>query len=384
MRILLIVPWDHTIGGVASVVGHLARYLKSHGHEVLFLHPGGKNFLSEKTTRWGFRGVDLALRGTYYANHPVRSVLTFLVFFPIVMSQLIRLIRRYRIQIVNIHFPKDCFMYFALCRWLLPIKLVSSVHGNDLFPDGWRLPRYPWGLRFLLFSSDAIVAPSKSFAQDTLTVFPGLENRTHFIHNGVDIKELSHQDKKDNPARQGKYVLCIATLNRKKALEVLIEAFALLKNDERSIKLVLVGDGPLRGRLEELSSRLELRDRVSFLGEKGRAEVVNLLHGCELLVLPSRAEPFGIVILEAMASRRPVVASAVGGILEIIEDGISGILVEPDNPAALAQAILAILRDDALQRAIVSNAHERVLQFFRSEHSGALYDSLFADLLTRA
>jgi glycosyltransferase involved in cell wall biosynthesis len=380
MKILLVVPWDQAVGGVASVVGHLGRHLQGGGHEVVFLNPGQANFLHKKKTKWGFTGFDLALRSPYHPNRPVRNLLAFLGFFPLVMFQLLRLIRKYRINIINIHYPSDCFIYFAVCRWLLPIKLVISVHGSDLFPSGRRLHAYPRAFRLLLKSSDAIVAPSRAFAKDFISLFPGLARRVHSIHNGVDIEELGRRNGKGIHGSPERYLLCVAANNEKKALDVLIRAFALLAADERSLNLILVGDGPLRARHEALTARLNLGARVLFFGEKGRAEVVSLLQGCELLVLPSRAEPFGIVIPEAMACRKPVVASAVGGIPEIIADGSHGVLVEPDNPYALAQAISDLLKDPALQKTIADRGYRRVLECFRFEHTGAKYEQLFLEL----
>jgi len=240
--------------------------------------------------------------------------------------------------------------------------------------------RYSSALRFLLSSAHAIVAPSQAFLADCLTRFPHLAPKATFIYNGVDIRELT-SDNGEGLMPDGRYLLCIAASNEKKALDVLLRAFTLVKDADEAIRLVLVGDGPLRRQHEELARALALDGRVEFLGWKGRSEVARLLRGCELFVLPSRSEPFGIAIIEAMACRKPVVASAVGGIPEIIEDGQNGILVEPDNPPALANTVLALLRDHARLRSIADNGHARVLDRFRYEHMGAAYERMFSALL---
>jgi glycosyltransferase involved in cell wall biosynthesis len=100
-----------------------------------------------------------------------------------------------------------------------------------------------------------------------------------------------------------------------------------------------------------------------------------------LLVLPSREEAFGIVILEAMAARRAVVATAVGGIPEIIEHEISGILVDPENPGALREGLLRVLTDSALKKNLAENGHSRVKERFSFDHTGAAYLRAFAALL---
>jgi starch synthase len=234
-----------------------------------------------------------------------------------------------------------------------------------------------------LYCADAVTAPSRAFLSDVLALFPSIQERGSFIHNGIDLHELNLPPRKKADSDHQRYLLSIAAFNRKKALDVLLIAFGSVKDVDTSLRLVVVGDGPLRTDLEHLAERLTIRDRIAFVGLKGRAEIAKLLHGCEVFVLPSRSEPFGIVILEAMACGKPVVASAVGGIPEIIEDGITGILVEPDNPIALAKALRALLTDSSLQRSICKKAHERAVSRFQWKHTGAGYLRLFHGLLSQ-
>jgi glycosyltransferase involved in cell wall biosynthesis len=223
-----------------------------------------------------------------------------------------------------------------------------------------------------------VVAPSKAFLRECLAVFPKIEKKAMVIHNGVNIAELAA------PVEAGErapYVLCIAAHNEKKALDVLLTAFAEVGDAHPGVRLVLVGDGPLRPQHEAQARALALDERVEFLGERGRAEVAQLLHGCSIFVLPSRSEPFGMVVTEALACRKAVVASAVGGIPEIIEDGRSGVLVEPDDPGALARALTRMLNDHALRERLAAAGYERVLERFACERMGAEYERLYATLL---
>jgi glycosyltransferase involved in cell wall biosynthesis len=169
--------------------------------------------------------------------------------------------------------------------------------------------------------------------------------------------------------------------NDKKGLDVLIRAFAAIANVHPNLDLFLVGNGPLRNKLEGLARSLALGTRIQFLGEQGRAEVAKLLHGCEVFVLPSRSEPFGIAILEALACGKPVVATTAGGIPEIIENRKNGLLVEPDDPNALAEALMTVIKDPALRLAIASNGYATVRKRFPSENTGSAYEAIFADLL---
>jgi glycosyltransferase involved in cell wall biosynthesis len=149
---------------------------------------------------------------------------------------------------------------------------------------------------------------------------------------------------------------------------------------DRSLRLVLAGDGPLRGELEALAASLGVAAQTTFLGFQGASEIVRLLHGCETMVLPSRMESFGIVLIEAMACKTPVVACAVGGIPEIIEHEVSGILVEPENPRALTAGLRRVLTDGDLRRTIAENGYTRVMQRFCSSHNGEAYVRAFVSI----
>jgi L-malate glycosyltransferase len=381
MRILIVISEDQECGGVSSVVDNLARYLQLRGHEVIFLNSGKTTFLKTKRTKRGFTGFELNLQMPFGTRHPFISIALFLIRFPIALYQLIRLIRKHKIQIVNIHYPAECFVYFALCRRILPIGLITSVHGAELFPDGRPSAEYSRSIKLLLNGSDRVIAPSRSFQQDVSNLFPLLKKKTIAIHNSIDLAQFNGISPHTSKDHQDPYILCIAMHNEKKALDVLIRAFALIQDKERSLKLVLVGDGPLRSQLEDLAVSLKIWDKVEFLGFQGPAQVRNLLHGCELFVLPSRSEPFGIAIIEAMACKKAVIATDVGGIPEIIESGKNGVLVKPNNPCALADAIVTLLCDKALRLKISSQGYVTVRQQFRSEKTGSAYESVFSNIV---
>jgi glycosyltransferase involved in cell wall biosynthesis len=383
MNVLLVVPWDQEFGGVACVVGNLAKYLTNNGHNVMFLHPGPENILQRKVTKWGFPGFEINLREPFHARRPVRSVLAFCCFLPFTLFRLLALLKTSKIQIVNIHYPGDSFIYFALLRLIPGFKLVVSVHGADFYPNGRPRLKDSWPLRFLLSMADFIVAPSRAFLLDFLKLSPRLDKKATAIHNGIDPGELcrppaTHQANRNN------YILCIAHQNEKKNLELLLRAFACLKDVDPALNLALVGDGPLRSKLEELARSLNLGDRINFLGWKSRTEVAELLWGCTVFVLPSKSEPFGIVIIEAMACRKPVVASRVGGIPEIIENGENGIMVDPHDPSGLARAIEILLKNPDLRESLGAKGHRTVQQRFTHEAMGRQYHSLFTRLLDAA
>jgi glycosyltransferase involved in cell wall biosynthesis len=383
LSILLVVPWDQESGGVASVIGNLARHLEGHGHRVLFLHPGVSELVRYKKTKWGFQGVELNLRTPLVRDHALRSACAFLLTFPFTLLQLLWLLRVHGIRVVNIHFPGPCFVYFAFCRWLLPIRLVLSIHGTDVLPWDAAGSRPSRALGLLLRAADLIVGPSRAFLRKCSGVLASFPARRIAIHNGVDLAELELPASPRPDTTQARFILSIASHDEWKGLDVLLQAMALLRAEGETVRLVLAGDGPLRSELEHLAAALGLQRQVQFIGYQSRRYVARLLNECTLFVLPSRSEPFGIVIIEALACGKPVVATAVDAIPEIINDGTDGILVEPENAGALAAAIRRLLGDAALRERLGQAGRLRVKDAFRWQGTGERYVHAYEELLER-
>ncbi len=378
MNILLAVPWDQEYGGVASVVGNVGRQLQHKGHTVVFFHPGDDDRLRERITAWKFPGYRLNLRPPYDSNAPLKSRAAFWIYLVPTLLQLGRLVRLHRVDLVNIHYPSEQFVYFALLRFMMRFQLVLSIHGADLFEDGRPRRRYGRTIRLLLNSADLLITPSQSTLNDVVAIVPSLARRARFIHNAVDLGEF--QPAQRTPPSDNPYVLCVANHNAKKAIDVLLRAFAELGPADGRVELWLVGDGPLRGELEHLARELGLDGRVRFLGARGRDDIRRYMRGCLLFVLPSRAEPFGIVILEALASRKPVVATKAGGIPEIIQDGVTGVLVAPDDPTSLCNAMRGLLRDQAFRERLAEAGYQRVTRHFQWAAAGERYEATFKAL----
>jgi glycosyltransferase involved in cell wall biosynthesis len=365
------------------VVGNLAICLSRRGHEVLFLNSGNSHRVKSKTTQWGFKGFELNLCLPTGERSWVVSAVLFAVRFPIGLFKLIWLIKKHGIEIVNIHYPTESFFYFAFCRKLLSIKLVTSVHGADMLPDGKVKSHYPWSIRLLLNASDRIVAPSNAYREDVAKIFPHLRKKIVEIHNGVDLTEFECSEGSHPCAEGSRYLLCVAMHNEKKGIDVLIQGFARIQKTQPLLRLVLAGDGPLRAQFENLASSLGIAQRVDFLGHQNRCQVVDLLRGCEIFVLASRSEPFGIVLLEAMACQKPIISTRVGGIPEIIKHKENGILIPPDNPAALAEALTVLLDDPLLRSTIANQGFKTVHQRFSTQSTALGYETTFTEVQGR-
>ncbi|MDT7041567.1 glycosyltransferase family 4 protein [Candidatus Nitronereus thalassa] len=381
MNVLIVAPWDQEFGGVVSVVRNLATEIQKSGHNLLCFHPGKEIWFKPQTTKLGFFGYRGSLGGNVGNENFILRKLILIFLFPIRLFQLIKIIKDHDVNIINIHYPVSGFFYFAICRWLLPLRLVVSAHGADLFPKGERRRTYPLGLKIILKAADLVVTPSQAFKNDVVKLFPFLQEKTRFIHNGLCSLELLNFEVSQGAKHAVAYVLCIAAHNQKKGLDVLIRAWKDITDAVDPIKLFLVGEGPLSEQLKDLVVSLGLQDQVIFLGSKGRKDVAQLLHGCQAFVLPSRSEPFGIVIIEAMACKKAVVATNVGGVPEIIENGHNGVLVEPDNSFELGRALLSVLENPELRNTISQNGYASVMERFLSKNTGMKYETYFKELI---
>jgi len=170
-------------------------------------------------------------------------------------------------------------------------------------------------------------------------------------------------------APAGGYLLVVGRLRIRKGVDVLLAAMPDLLRRQPAARLLIAGDGEHRASLERAAAALGLGEAVSFLGRAGAARVRLLLRGAAALVVPSIYEGMPLVVLEAMAAAVPVVASRVSGIPEVVEDGSTGWLVPPEEPARLAAALAAALADPAEARRRGAAGRERLRQRFRPEHA---------------
>jgi glycosyltransferase involved in cell wall biosynthesis len=386
VTVLIVTPWDTTEGGVPRVVGNLAIQLERRGHRAVFLHPGESDRLGKGATTWGFPGYTLNFRSPFRppdeseegTDRPVKALASFTCYLPWTLWQLWRLLRAERVDVVNIHYPSEYYACFAFLKPVCGFRLVLSVHGADVFPHGRPRARYSWLIRRLVAAADAVILPSARWLEQFVTVFPSARGRGHMIRNGVDLDAFAPgADGLPVTHSSAGYVLCVAMLNRGKGIDVLLKAFQAVSGGHPGLELWLAGDGPHRAEFERLAADLRITPRTRFLGLRPAGEVGRLLQGCRAFVLPSRTESFGIAILEALASRKPVVATRVGGIPEIVRDGSTGLLVDPDDPVALAKAMEAVLDDPALAARLATNGYEEARAHFGWDVTASSYEALF-------
>lgn len=206
------------------------------------------------------------------------------------------------------------------------------------------------------------------------------------IHNGVDVAAFQAAPR-PSPLRTAwggasglRLVGNVSRLVPFKGQRYFLRAAALLAMQHKEVRFIVVGDGPLRGELEEEARRLGLGARLHFAGH--REDIPNVMAALDVFVLSSLEEHFGRVLIEAMAAETPVVATAAGGVPEIIEDGRSGILVPPGDADALADAISRLLCDEALRRSVAEAGARRVASHFSIQQHAERVERLYARLLS--
>lgn len=234
----------------------------------------------------------------------------------------------------------------------------------------------------------AITCCSDAVRQFVLAHLDGDESKLLTIHNGIDLEAFRSPhvaSRSELSLREGGLV--VGTVSRldepKKGLTVLLHALADLAGRDGlpPWQCLLVGDGPARERLETLAAQLGLSERVVFAGV--RHDVASVLAAMDLFVCPSLYEGFGIAIVEAMAAGRPVVASAVGGIPEIVVNQDTGLLVPPGNAAALADAMAALLTRPDRAQAMGLRGRERAREKFSIETAVLRHQQLYETLSLR-
>ena len=186
----------------------------------------------------------------------------------------------------------------------------------------------------------------------------------------------------DTPAKDRHMLVCVGRLDPVKGQDILIRALALLKDELHHVRIELIGHGRMETEYRELAATLGLKDDVIFRGSVSHDEVLRSMRASTITLVPSRSEAFGLVNIESMAVGTPVIASAVGGIPEIVRDGIDGFLVLPEDPQAFADKIKFLLENDDICEEMGRNARQRFLDVFEQEKNIERQAEWFEQLVT--
>ena len=345
LRVLVLTPdFPPARGGIQTLVHRVVRF--SQGLSVLVMthdHPQAAEFDREQSCRvvrvpgpGGFRPAQTGLLN-------LRSLCE---------------ARRFRPHVIlSAHIVMSPAA--AALRRVLGVPVVQYVYAKEIGAK-------PALARFSLANADRIITISR-YAAELATAAGGAPERMVMVTPGVDIPE---PDGSRERAEQSTLLTIARLEDRYKGHDVLLRALPLIRARVPDVRWVVVGDGPLRPGLERMASGLRITDRVRFLGSATDADRDAWLRSAHVLAMPSRlpagrfaGEGFGIVYLEANAHGLPVVAGNVAGALDAVEDGHTGLLVDPADHVAVAEAVSELLLDRPLALKLGEQGRERAQAF---------------------
>jgi glycosyltransferase involved in cell wall biosynthesis len=360
VKILLVTPMMSS-GGAETVVYDVASGLAGKGHSVAVASSGGR--LAD----------DLMVRGITVHEFPAlagKRPMQVLGAIP----ALARLLRSERYDAVNAHaFLTAVEVWCARLISRAPVPLVFTLHLQE------RKGLYPVMAKTLRFIAARVITVCRS--TKVRLADSGLPaEMVEVLYNGVDVANFPLRE--PNPPGRPLRVGVVARLVERKGHRFLLEAMARLGDDGDcpEFSLDVVGDGPAGDELRQLTARLGLSDRVNFLGDTG--EIPSILAQMDIFVLPSTYEAFPVSLLEAMSTGVAVLATDVDGVPELIEDGVTGVLVPPRDVERLAAALKGLLLDDNKRERLAQAGASHVRNGFTLEYMVGGYEDFFLSLAT--
>jgi L-malate glycosyltransferase len=322
-----------TIGGAELVLHALASALTGQGHRVTVLAP----FV---------RGANNHVEAPYRLRRYQRPSSKRFGVHQLLLYLLHEYWRR-PFDVLHCHGAYPPAYVGATFKRLLKTPMVTRPHGSDILPGEFirANARLAGRLRRSLAATDLSIAQS-AFLKGELLSLGVPEGKIRLIPNGVHVADF--QSCRSAPPLPYPFILAMGSFSHKKGFDVLLRAFASVATADPSIHLVLAGAGKELTAYTALVDEYGIASRVHFAGVVEGAVKIRLYQHCRFFVCPSRREPFATVNLEALAAGKALVATAVGGNLEVVTEGGNGFLVPPDDPETLGTRMLTLLRDPAL------------------------------------
>jgi len=353
MKIAMVGQFPPHIGGVGVHIHSLAKELVKKQDEVFVITYPHKNIKDiDGIHVFGTFGVNIAgLRSLFFA------------FFGTI--QLIRIIRKYNIDIIHGHYLFPSGLVAVLAGIFTKKKVYVTSHGSDMFCLYSKHKFIRPLLKFVLNRADAVLVVSEAIKKEVLNLnIRNMKNKIKINWNTVDIEKFQPNDnndfKNELKIKNKPIILFVGNIIKRKNVATLIDAKKLVKED---CTLVIVGNGPL---LNSLKSKVEDEKINDVLFTGAREDIEEIIPSSDVLILPSYSESFGLVLIEALACGKPVIGSNVGGIKEIITEDV-GLLVEPTSAEKLANAIDLILSNNEIKEKFQSNARKRAIDFSKIE-----------------
>lgn len=382
-----------------AFVYELSTRLKQKGYEMVVLaphHGGSAKFeiwdgmkIYRYPYFWPYKYQKLAYDGGIISNLEkswlARVQLPIFLIAGLISS--IRIVRRENINLIHSHWIVPCGVYGAVCRLLYNVKHVTTAHAGDVFTI--KDSALKFFVSIAMRRAERITANSQYTWTILTSIDAHISKKTLIIPMGVDTARFKPNNfidlKKEHDAEF--IILSIGRLVKKKGIDNLIKAMALITEIFPSAVLLIGGSGPERQYLEELVRELKLENNVRFLGFIPSTDLSKFFPSADIFVLPSietkkgDTEGLGVVLLEAMACKTAVIGSNIGGITDIIIDGVNGSLSNPGDPEDLAEKIIKLLRDEDLREQFSTEGKRTVDENFSwdvvIEKFSRLYEKLY-------
>jgi N-acetyl-alpha-D-glucosaminyl L-malate synthase BshA len=294
-------------------------------------------------------------------------------------TKIVEVARHHQLDLIHVHYAVPNAVSAVLAREILApqeIKVVTTLHGTDITLIG-NDPNYLETTRFGIMRSDRVTAVSDALRRATKEQL-AIPNEIHVVPNFVDPARYErarlHPGARRWARGDERIVVHISNFRPVKRVLDVVDVFERVRR-ELPARLLLVGDGPERSRVEQRCRDCDICDDITFVGNLARVE--EILTGADLFVLPSETESFGLAALEAMACGVPVIATDVGGLPEVVRDGIDGLLFAVGDVDAMAAGAVSVLRDRKRWEAMCESARSRALRDFAQDAVVARYREIY-------
>ncbi len=346
-----------TYGGSGVVATELGLALAAKGHQIHFITYKRPVRLTHYQENVFFHEVNTE-EYPLFDYTPYDTTLT---------SKLVDVVKYEKLDLLHVHYaiPHATVAYLAkqiLADEGIYIPVITTLHGTDITLVGSDRSFAPV-VAFSINKSDGVTAVSNHLRQQTCEQLK-IKKEIEVIYNFIDFSRFSRLNKehfRKAIAPEGEKILVHTSNFRKvKRIEDVIQTFEIVQKQIPS-KLLLVGDGPERPRLERMTRELGLYEHVRFLGKQDAIE--EILAVADLFLIPSSNESFGLAALEAMACQVPVISSNAGGLPEVNIHGVTGCLADVGDYESMAQHALMLLQDEAMLKIYRQNALEQAQKF---------------------
>jgi len=364
-----------SVGGSGVVAAELARCLADRGHRTHVISSDTPFRLRESDGGVRFHRVETP-------GYPLFREPQYLL---ALANRLVQVARAHRLDIIHAHYAIPHAAAAYLARQILAggcgeppctPRTITTLHGTDVTILGSD-SSYRETVAFCIDQSDAVTAVSASLRAETKRAMPVTSDIT-VIPNFVDLEVYR---RRPDPALGTRWsasgerlVMHLSNLRPVKQIDAVVRVFAQIRARVPA-RLLIGGEGPELGRAQQLIDELGLRDHVDLVGEA--QDVVGLLSAADLFLLPSLQESFGLSALEAMACGVPVVASNVGGLPEVITDGVNGFLHPPDAVTQMAESAIQLLSDPELHRRMAAEGVRVAREKFSADQIVPQYEALY-------